>query len=62
MSAGGQAVPEYFAKSVEFSVHQREGMKMAGEIASFVSKGRETGTEQTVGEATNAWIFYAKMC
>jgi hypothetical protein len=35
VSAGRQAVPEYFAKSVEFCIHQRENMGMAVEIASF---------------------------
>jgi len=39
VSARGQAVPEYFAKSVEFSVHQRESMEMAVAIASFAFNG-----------------------
>jgi mannose-6-phosphate isomerase-like protein (cupin superfamily) len=48
VSAGGQAVPEYFAKSVEFSVHQRECVGMAVEIASFASNGRGTGTSRKI--------------
>jgi hypothetical protein len=34
VSAGGQAVPEYFAKSVEFSVHGEGCSGMDGKIAS----------------------------
>jgi len=37
VSAGGQAVPKYFAKSEKFSVHQRESMEMPVVIASFAS-------------------------
>ena len=46
VSAGGQAVPEYFAKSVEFSVHQEGWIGMTGKIASFASKLEETGTSR----------------
>src|SRR5208282_6854539 len=50
--AGGQAVPEYFAKGVEFSVHRPECVAVAGEIASsasFASNGEGTGTGRRVG-------------
>src|ERR1700730_9201676 len=48
VSAGGQAVPKYFAKSEKFSVHQRESMEMAVAIASFASNGSETWTGREV--------------
>jgi hypothetical protein len=34
MPTGRQTVPEYFAKSVKFSVHGKEWIDMAGKTAS----------------------------
>src|SRR5260221_729990 len=57
VSAGGQAVPEYFPKSVEFSVHQRACMGTAGEIESFASNGGGTGTSRGDREGNNRSLY-----
>jgi hypothetical protein len=62
VSAGGQAVPEYFAKSVEFSVHQREVWRWqlrSRHLPPTVEK--QVRVERSRGD-TNAWRSYAKMC
>jgi hypothetical protein len=60
VSARWQAVPEYFAKSVEFSIHLRECVGMASEIASFASNGRGTGTSRTMGKQQTLGVLMLK--
>jgi hypothetical protein len=62
VSAGRQAVPEYFAKSVEFSVHQREFVGMEVRSRHFASNNRGAGTsreverQQTLGVAMLKYV------
>jgi hypothetical protein len=56
MPAGGEAVPEYFAKGVEFSVHQWELIEMSGEIESFASGNGEQAEQGCKGNNRLAFL------